>query len=57
MGGAQGDETSGCDDDDDDTEMRAQRSRHMRADISEHTYGSTQTNARTQMKAHIWEHT
>ena len=45
-GGAKGDETSGSDDDDDDdTEMREQRSRHMRAHESR------------RIRAHIWKHT
>ena len=35
-GGAKGDETSDGEDDDDDTEMRAQRSRHMKAHESRH---------------------
>ena len=56
--GAKGYETSGGDDDDDDddddvTQMRTQRSghmrahesRHIRADISEQTYGSTHMRA------------
>ena len=44
--GAKGFETSGGDDDDDDdTQMRTQRSRHMRAPESRHS------------RAHTWEHT
>ena len=44
MGAAKGYETSGGDDDDDDddeTHMRAHESKHIRAHIGEHTYGST----------------
>ena len=50
-GGAKGDETSGGDDGDDDTQMRAQRSRHMRAHMGEHTYEST--HMRGQRRRHI----
>ena len=72
-GGVTGDETSGGDDDGDDTQMRAQRSRHMRAHESrhirahiwKHTYGCTQrksdicehTDESTRMKAQKGEHT
>ena len=45
VGGTKGDETSGGDDDDDDIQMRAQRSRHMRAHESR------------KIKKHIWKHT
>ena len=56
-GGAKEYETSGDgdddddDDDDDDTQMRALRSRHVRAHTGEHTYQDTY------MKADIWKHT
>ena len=51
-GGTTGYETSGGDDhDNDDTQMRAQRGRHMRAHICKHTYKSTH------MRADICKHT
>ena len=49
-GGAKGDETSGCDDDDDDTQMRAQR----RAHIGEHTEEST--HMRGHRRRHIFHY-